>query len=121
MSAVGTQIDATGYSPAQVDALLAQLRTALLHRPSAFPVPCGAVVLPIPETAHTTWSEDGLFFYQSDSQYRTIADFSRHHADNCAPYWVGSSYRYDDAGQQWRRVQQFFVPNDFGDLVEVAR
>ena len=121
MNAVGIQIDATGYSPAQVDALLAQLRTALLHRPSAFPVPCDAVVLSMPEAAHTTWSTHGLYFYQSDRQYRNISDFSRHHADTLAPYWVGSSYRYDDAGKKWAHEHQFFVTNDFGDLVEVAR
>ena len=119
MSSAGIQIPANGYTTEQVDALLDQLRRALLHRPSAFPVPCGAIVLPMPPTGNVSWVSSRYYVYDQD--YRQCHTAGRHYTGSCAPCWVHQETRYDESGKSWIDRQKYMVDNGFGVLVEVPR
>lgn len=105
----------------QLDIVLAQLRAVYLQRPNAFPVPCGAVVLPMPEPSRTSWVGHSLRYFCYDAQDRQTHSFGRHYGDSIAPYWCSTEMRFDECGKEWMSEQSYYVTNDFGVLVEVPQ
>lgn len=79
----------------------------------------GSIVLPAPSPRdYTDWHNN---YFHSSAFDRSGYSLARHHADNCAPYWVSHEKRIDPLGNRtWETRNTYYVPNDFGVLVEVA-
>lgn len=72
-----------------------------------------AILLPPPTPSPGHWMPDGA--YLSDSYY-----LARHHAGVLAPYWLGYESRTAALGaERWNSSFRYYVPDDFGALVEV--
>lgn len=79
----------------------------------------GSIVLPAPAPRdYSSWHNNHFYSQSFDfSGYR----FIRHHANTLAPYWVVHETRTDPLGnREWSTGNAFYVPDDFGTLVEVA-
>lgn len=73
-----------------------------------------AVLLDPPKPTPGHWLGNGSA-YVSQSRY-----MARHHADALAPYWLGYESRTAVlGGERWNSAFRFYVPDDFGTLVEV--
>lgn len=74
------------------------------------------VMLAPPSAAQARWN-------WQFSRYRARGfTIGRHYNDICAPYWVGCQERKAvHGGETWTGEQRYYVPDNFGVLVEVPR
>ena len=90
----------------------------LLQHAAAQPVnlPPDAIVLAPRERAPVRWVG------QMNAYYWGGGNIQRRHANSCAPYWVGSEERKAVlGGEAWHSANRYYVPDSFGDLVEVRQ
>lgn len=79
-----------------------------------------SIVLPAPQRGshYARWFGNHFYDHQPDGSGHT---FCRHHSDCCSPYWVGHERRIDPLGnRRWETNNAYYVPDDFGTLMEVA-
>lgn len=102
-----------------VDAIVSMVRKALTQRPSAPPVPCGAVVLPQPEPVRIFWSDGAARCCAYDVHSRPTHMLKRARSKYEPPCWLSYEWRYDERGKAWISDEIHMVDNGFGELVEV--
>lgn len=79
----------------------------------------GSIVLPAPQPRdYGGWLDN---FYCSRSFDGSGYTLDRSHYSHSGPYWERSETRIDPLGNRvWRAKEAYYVPDDFGTLVEVA-
>ena len=73
------------------------------------------IMLAPPEESRVRWYSHANGYIKGEGFH-----ISRHHCDICAPYWVAQETRKDvHSYEMWRGPYRLYVPDNFGDLVEV--